>query len=340
MKPQPETPLGAQTPDLFDASQEWLTSPVLAFSSWLSSFDGDEKKRLRPASKTVYISMWSKFTRYLVEQGIGLGDCRSQHIAHFLDHVGLEKHHRQRYVRLIERTFVHLIEIQVAAHNPGSKAGYERVGKGSNDPTRFLTADERQRLFDKLQMVLIQSAGLEGNEGNPQFWLTLRDAVIASTMAGAGLKVSELVTLTVNCTSQKGKLVVPDEFGQKHAARLLPIAEDALSAWWPWRERMAGGSELVFPADMKRRRNDQQRKTAAMHSATVYRRVAALLEDVGVTGERACCQTLRNTYAAILIEQGASDAELSESLGLYVDLSAQRMREAYLQWQKRSAGKG
>lgn len=326
---------GATTVDLFDAKQEWLTSPVLAFSSWLSSFDDDEKKRLRPGTKTVYISMWSKFTGYLAGQGISLWECRSHHIARFLDDHGLEKHHRQRYVRLIERAFAHLIEIQVVSHNPGSKAGYESVGKGSNDPTRFLTHAERERLFARLQKALAHAACLSIKEFTPQFWIAFRDVVVVASMVGAGLKVSEVVSLTVNCTSQEGKLIVPDESGQRHLARLLPIAQDALSIWWPWRERMADGIELVFPSDIKRRRSDRQVNTAAMHPATVYRRVAALLEDAGITGDRACCQTLRNTYAAILIEQGASDAELRECLGQYADRSAQRIREAYLQWQKR-----
>lgn len=327
------------SPDLFDARAQWLTSPVLAFSSWLSSFDDDEKRRLRDGSKTVYISMWSKFMRYLEERGIALGDCQSHHISSFLDFHELKKGHRQRYVRLIEKTYVHLIEIRVAAHNPGAKAGYERVGKGSNDPMRFLSVQERDDLFALLRHTF-EAAGEKGLEKDrKEEWTQVRDAVVAATMVGGGLKVSDAVSLTVNCTSVPGRVTVPDEYGQKHTAKLFPIAQDALKAWWPWRERMADGSDLVFTADMKRRRNDKMVKTAGMHPATVYRRVAALLEAAGVTGERACCQTLRNTYAAILIEQGASDAELSECLGLYVDLSAQRMRESYLKWQASFEGR-
>lgn len=273
--------------------------------------------------------MWSKFIRYLEERNISLPLVQSHHISSFLDVHDLKKGHRQRYVRLIEKTYKHLVELELVSHNPGQKAGYERVGRGSNDATRILAPDERERLFDVLRQAFESADKIGIEKDREDQWIKVRDAVVAATMVGGGLKVSEATSITVNCTSRPGVVTVPDSYGKDHAARLFPIAQDALAAWWPWRTLHAEGSNLVFPAAIRNRRSDQRVKTASMHAATVYKRVAALMEQAGITGDRACCQTLRNTYAAMLIEQGALDAELTECLGLQLTLSAHRMREAH-----------
>jgi site-specific recombinase XerD len=326
----PTTPMRppSSSADLFDTPNEWLSFPILAYSSWLSSLDGTDTA-YSEGSKKVYISMWTKFIRYLDERHISLPLVQSHHISSFLDVHALKKEHRQRYVRLIEKTYKHLIELQLVTHNPGQKAGYERVGKGSNDSTRFLSDTERDRLFGVLRQAF-ESADKKGTDKQrEEQWRRVRNAVVAATMIGGGLKVSEAASITVNCTQRAGVITVPDSYGKEHVARLFPIAQDALAAWWPWRAEKAEGSNLVFPAEIKKRRNDQRVKTVAMHATTVYKHVAALMEEAGITGDRACCQTLRNTYAAMLIEQGASDAELSECLGLQLTLSAHRMREAH-----------
>ena len=52
---------------------------------------------------------------------------------------------------------------------------------------------------------------------------------------------------------------------------------------------------------------------------------------ITITGDRASAQTLRNTYAALLIEGGATDEHLNDFLGLQASVTAKRLREAYMQ---------
>lgn len=318
----------ASTGDLFDTPSEWLTVPILAYSSWLSSFDGTDIA-FSEGSKKVYISMWSKFIRYLEARNLSLLHVQSHHIASFLDVHDLQKSHRQRYVRLIEKIYRHLMTLQLVSHNPGQQAGYERVGKGNNDATRFLSREEQERLFNVLRQEFETADKSRGDKDCVEQWTRVRDAVVAATMVGGGLKVSEVIALTVNCSLRNSVITVPDGYGKDHVARLFPIAQEALAVWWPWRNAHPEGMNLVFPAEIKKRRNDMRRKTSSMHAATIYKRVTALMTQAGITGERACCQTLRNTYAAMLIDQGVSDAELSACLGLHLNLSAHRLRDAY-----------
>lgn len=66
-----------------------------------------------------------------------------------------------------------------------------------------------------------------------------------------------------------------------------------------------------------------------MHPSSIHRRIQKILQHCDISGERASAQTLRNTYAAILIESGASDNELVDFLGLQVAITAQRLRNNY-----------
>lgn len=341
--PTPYPQSASPCTDVFDSPDVWLSSPDIAYSSWISSH------KLLPTTKEVYISMWAKFTRWLSEQGVSLRDCQAHHISVFLDSSELKKGHRQRYVRLIERVYHHLNSLGLVCHNPGQKAGIEKVGAGQNDPTRFLSIGEREKLCEYLRSMfnpvvnekekVEEEKSRKGKEGRAALqWAFVRDAAVAAAMIGGGMKVSEVTRLTVNCTFAPQGMVIPADGNiREHTARLFPVAQEAFDAWRRCRAELEVSADTMFPSALDRRRHDQRVATAAMHPATVYRRIHALLEEAGITGDRACCQTLRNTYAAMLIEEGASDLELAECLGLFVDFSAQRMREYYRQWKESDA---
>ncbi len=81
----------------------------------------------------------------------------------------------------------------------------------------------------------------------------------------------------------------------------------------------------VFLADHSRGYGRQAR-TLQMHPSSIHRRIQKILGHCDISGERASPQTLRNTYAAILIDTGASDHELVDFMGLQASISAQRLR--------------
>jgi len=58
----------------------------------------------------------------------------------------------------------------------------------------------------------------------------------------------------------------------------------------------------------------------------MFRRVHRLLDLLGIKDARTCGQTLRNTYAAELIESGMDDAGIVSAMGYQGDFSIQRLR--------------
>lgn len=81
--------------------------------------------------------------------------------------------------------------------------------------------------------------------------------------------------------------------------------------------------DILFPADAGSRRRPETLSTAASLSpSSIFRAVQKTLADAGITGARACGQTLRNTYAANLICLGFTDEELTNNLGLRRHLRA------------------
>ncbi len=317
------------SPDAFDTLSDWISSPDRGYDSWIAHH------QLSEDTKKIYSAMWKKFSRWLASRGIGLADCEDTHLETFLNVHGLEKEHRQRYVRLVEKTYGHLQGLGLDIRNPGREAGFRRVGKGDNDPTAFLDHGMRAALFQCIRQALVLPAAQERRveKSRKEQWIEVRDAAVAATLVGAGAKVSELTALTVSCTSKPGWLLIPSAGNvREHRARLYPIAQEALNTWLDWRKGLALNHDTLFPASLTRRRNDQQVGTAAMHPATVFRRIKALLEQVGATGDRACGQTLRNTYAAMLFENGADDSTVYDCLGMFSMLSVQRLRASHQLW--------
>ena len=333
----PKTPT-----DFFEDKYSWLTEPCLAFASWIAG------QKLADSSKKVRQSMWNKFSRWLGSNGIGVQECKAIHIMEFIQHAKLEKEQAWRYVRLIEKVYDRLVGLGMDIPNPGRKAAKQGVGNRSNDGKRFFTPEERQKLESFLKTFF---ASVDSDESRSSFlelekvarekcWAGIRDVIIVAVTYGAGVGLTELALLSVNCTSENGKFLVPLAKRGKvnipeRSPPLMPVAVDALRIWGFYRNTYKNVGLLLFPAMVSRRRQDLQVKTAVMHPSTIFRRLQKVLHRAGIKSARASGQTLRNTYAAYLIESGKSDADLKEALGYYDDFSAKHLRESHEEWVKR-----
>lgn len=319
----------SDSPDLFDSPEAWISSPDIAFSSWLS------RQPMADSTKKVRSSMWKKFLRYLNHVGIALDACDARHIAAFIESSGLEKEQGWRYVKLIERVYVHLNGLGVNSINPARSAGKKGVNTRLNDPSRFLDKEEKEKLMKFLSgnLLTIEEAYQHNKKKKMKknefavAWARSRDLAMVAVLVGAGTKVSELVRLSVNCTSTHGVLVVPRLlFDMERRITLLPIAVEALRVWMLYREPGRELGNVLFPSVVNKRRDDQRTLTASMHPASVHRRIKDIMALAGITDARACAQTLRNTYAATLIDQGATDDEVNDALGFVGDFSCARLR--------------
>ena len=320
-------------PDLFDTLDRWLDSPVLAYSSWIS------RHRLKESTKKVYIAMFSRFCQWLEGQGRRLDHLEVSDIARFLDapnpNVPVSRQHaqrgrqRQQYVRQLERIFSHLGALGQGGKNPGSEAGRHAIGHGIDKPTRFLSPEESKSVMVRLQKRL---AELRREQKGVDEWMEYRDLALVGVMIGGGLKVQHAMTLTLNCIDTREDRIDLSETGHAHRARVLAFARAPIEAWLQVQASLHGGrlapAQKVFEAGRKSGfgRNS---KVVTLSASSIHRRVQAFLKAAGIDGERASAQTLRNTYAGLLIEGGATNEHLVDYLGLRATETAIRLRSAY-----------
>jgi len=318
-------------PDL--TLEQWLCSPDLSFAIWMRRNDYAESTR------TVKIAMWNKFLHWAEGKRLTLDSITYQNLHSFLEEAEIVKAHGYRYLRLIERVYVYLIDLGLPLkRNPASEArdktDKEEKKTWINDPTVFLEREEKEKIekviMDRLRMYggMEKKVEKEGKGRKKQSWVMVRDAAIAAVMVGGGATVGSISKLSVNCTKcAEGRISLPKEGGGDYEAVLLPIGDLALTAWRRLLRHRVGAGKLIFPADIKFRVTDVD--TAGMHPSTVFRAVRSVFRDAGITGKRACGATLRNTYAAQLIDLGCDDLELQDCMGFKETMSALRLRNAY-----------
>lgn len=253
--------------------------------------------------------------------------------------------HRQRYIRLIERTYDYLRdELGLNWINPGREAALVRMGAGQNAPTQFLEPWECDALFKAISGFLELPVPCQINPDELAWtrqWAAARDMALVGTLVGTGLRVEEVHRLTVNCTllangdpdtasTFPDRLYVPaSPTNPARHALCAPMVRPCLDAWQRWRQTMPWTElcDALFPADIRMRRTEHRSKPEAMHPATLFRAVSRVLNQQGILGARVGAQTLRNTYAALLLESGCSDQTLMETLGLKTPMSVFRLRE-------------
>lgn len=326
-------PTPVPRPDIFDTLTHWLDSPDLAYASWIA------RQRLRESTKIVYIAMFGRFCTWLKQQGKRLDQIGAGDIARFLDtanpNVPVSRRHaqttrqRQQYVRQLERIYAHLGTLGYAGQNVGSQAGIERLGSGNDKPSRFLSPEESTAVVRLIQTRLDE---LRKAQAGKTSWMDYRDLAIVAMMMGGGLKVNHAQALTLNCIDMREEHIELSRPGCAHRARILAFAVAPIKAWLDIQAEMHGHvakpDRKVFEAD-RSVGFGRTSKTVTLSASSIHRRTQRLLGMAGITGERACAQTLRNTYAGLLIAGGATDEHLVDYLGLHATVTAQRLRAAF-----------
>ena len=171
-----------------------------------------------------------------------------------------------------------------------------------------------------------QASRLTGPAGE---WKLQRDLAIVATMLGGGLRVHEVIDLTVSCISVDNRqITIPTHIGGmdesstfERIIELEPEASQALARWLKLRNRATYG-DMVFPSNKQGRRMD---------SSTVFRRVKIILDEAYLTDldMRSCCQTLRNSYIASLFDRQLENSKIAQVAGFAELISVARMRTSY-----------
>lgn len=315
---------------------DFLDSPNDSFFTWT------EAQLIAESTKTVKRAMWNKFIRWMTSKQLTLALIELDHLDSFFQDEKIQKAHRRRYLKLIERVYVFLHDLGLSGSaNPATEAKLNNLGEGMNAPTVFLDQAEKERVEQVILNRLRENGRearkveKEGQGRKKQTWILARDAVIAATMLGVGAAVASVQSLTVNCTNYDqednrrcSKISLSKEGGGQYQAVALPIAQTALSAWFRLRFAKEGIGDQMFPAELTYRQHHAV-NSPQMHPATIFRAAKSVLKEAGITGRRACGQTLRNTYAATLIEMGFDDQALADNMGFINLESAIRLRHQY-----------
>jgi len=319
--------------NLFDTLDHWVSNPTGSFNLWLG------EQQFKSTTANVYRSMFARFCQWLEDEGKAIDRCESADIPRFLNNPNSNlpttrqkaqsSRQRQQYIRLLERVFSHLSNLGLHLNNPAKLASLQGAGRGKDKPTRFLNQEERDRVIEYLKTRLSE---LQADAAPVDNWVEYRDLALVAVLIGAGLKVANLKYLTLNCINMAEQYIELSQAHYTHRGRILPFAIQPLNSWLSIQRQLTDPTlpedRPVFFADHSKGYG-RQATTLQMHPSSIHRRIQKILAHCDISGERASPQTLRNTYAAILIDAGASDHELVDFLGLQASISAQRLRVNY-----------
>ena len=209
-----------------------------------------------------------------------------------------------------------------------------RVGLLEGDPGAALDSPRRRRTLPEVLRADQAAEALSAlvDEAGPGDPVALRDSAVLELLYAGGVRVGELVGLDVDDIDHDRRLV--RVLGKGRKERSVPIgvpAERALQAW------LRAGRPVMAAADsgpalflgVRGRRIDPRTVRRVVHA-----RVSASpgTPDLGPHG-------LRHSAATHLLEGGADLRSVQELLGhaslattqIYTHVSAERLRQAYLQ---------
>jgi integrase/recombinase XerD len=233
------------------------------------------------------------FARWLAERGADLPGADRAQLHDFLAWraaQGYDARSNARLLSALRRYYAQLV----------------RLGRCSSDPTALLPSPRLGRSLPKALAeseveALLGAPDVETPEG-------LRDRAMLELMYGAGLRVSELVTLeTVQLNLRQGALRVHGKGGKE---RLVPLGDEArhwLEAYLA-RARPALGGARAATLFLGRR-------GAPLSRQRFWTLVKRLALQAGIDGARVTPHGLRHSFATHLLNHGADLRALQLLLG-------------------------
>lgn len=282
------------------------------------------------AEKTVeaYARDLGRFARYLDGEGVTRLDQLSRpHVSGYLENAerdGLGARSRARALSALRRMLAYgtaegLLQSDPleGIHNPRLPALLPRV----------LRPDETLRLLEAV------------DEGTP---LGVRDRAMVEVLYGAGLRVTELVTLPLSAIDRRGGLL--RVVGKGNRERLVPVGEAALAALDRYlaeaRSALLGGRPDRTHAVFLTRRG------GPMTRQNFFTLIRKLARKADIPQERVSPHVLRHAFATDLLEGGADLRAIQSMLGhsdlsttqVYTHVSRGRLRDTVEKRHPRGSG--
>ena len=266
-----------------------------------------------------YSSDVKLFLCYLREKKIGPRSLRREHILSYLAERLQSRKKRisrtsgRRILSSLTRFFDFLVNVGTLKESPMVSIKFPRVKR--NAPTILKPAEVSSIL----------------NETSQEKLLSIRNFAIIELLYSAGLRVSELVSLKVDCVDiEKGALIVRGKGGKERVAVFGRKAKKALKDYLTQRESLA--------------KQDGYRSSALFltkNGKPISRYdVYSIVRKLGLTAginKKVTPHTLRHSFATHLLEGGADLRSIQALLGhkmlattnIYTHLSLEHLMNAY-----------
>jgi integrase/recombinase XerD len=304
-----------------------LPAPVEEFLSWLAVERGRSQNTL-----SAYRRDLGAYVEFVHARGAALGDVNEALVQDYLGFMRAAGRAPASVARaLVAVRSVHrfLVDEGYAGTDPAGEVGVPRVPQGL---PKALAEDEVERLL----------GAVVGEDA-----VARRDRAILEVLYGTGLRISELVGLSLTDVSLDEGLL--RAFGKGSKERVVPIgrlAGQALGAWLsrsgrgamsPERWARRGDAEAVFL-------NARGGRLSRQGAWGIVRRYG---DKVGL-GSRLTPHVLRHSCATHMLDRGADIRAVQELLGhasisttqVYTKVSTERLRQVYEQAHPRAkAGK-
>lgn len=287
----------AQNNDFWPAKSlgAWLHDPERSFLSWLADQRVVGDRQFRESSRETYAAMFSWWLASLKAKGLNLLEATGKDAAEFFAASEFEPVSRRRYLQLLDRVYRYLLEIGWPGKSPlSAELRKERELDIPLPPGLDETA---------LAQVI---AVLEAIPG----WKGSRDRCAAALLIGAGLRVSEFVTLRASDVTELFTIELKQHsVHREHTTLILPDGpwRGWYQAWLVKRKELGIPGEILCPGTQK---------GAAYSPSGLFRRVSAWLEPLSEELPQTGPNLLRNTFARQALTCGRYQAhEVQEFLG-------------------------
>lgn len=304
-------PVGAAAPDAALVPIE-----IEEFLSWLAVERGRATNTI-----AAYRRDLSAYNAWLTSRGVALGDVEATDIVAYTNAL----HDSGRAASSVARALVAVRSMHgfmaqegIVDADPGTTVEAPRVPQGL--PKALSEADIENLL-----------AQVVGNEAPAR-----RDRAILEVLYGTGLRISELVGLSLADVDLEGSLM--RAFGKGSKERVVPVGRLAAEALREWIG--PGGRDEFIPARWSRR-DDSEAVFLNRRGGRLSRQgawgIVRRYGDMAGLGDRLTPHVLRHSCATHMLDHGADIRSVQELLGhasisttqIYTLVSTERLRSVY-----------
>jgi site-specific recombinase XerD len=289
--------------------QSWLKEPVATFVAWAQSPMANGGRGFSENSVKTYASMWGKFVKFrpsntvLADAGqieVFLNTLSARTRRGFQSGRGPENPLgiRRRYLAMLDQLFDSLVADGVRLDNPAKRLLFMLDVTYRAVPRHMPVALAKK---DEVTVIeVIDSWDISSRRG-------LRDRAVLALLAGAGLKVGEVLGLRVEDVRLHDDPPNVQVANRKNE-RLAPVAVWAVSHIAAWLQLLGADGDLggaVFPGD----------DASPLAACTVYRIVASAIKKAKLNPKHVGPSVLRHTYAVRQLRAGTKLSTVSAWLG-------------------------